>query len=62
MIDAEARTIIRTLRDVLMSARAHVEAAEEHYRDLLLDDSRASAAEALDRLDDAVVAADEVLS
>lgn len=62
MTTDDAKPIIRTLRDVLADARAHVEVAEVHFRGLLLESRAEDAAEVLERLDGAIAEADEVLS
>lgn len=62
MIDDDAKAIIRTARDVLQDVREHVVAAESYYDARLLENDAKDAAEVLERVDAAIVEADEVLS
>lgn len=62
---AERDTLAAALRELnnqAIAARSHVEAAVEHYTDLLLDDKRADANDVLVALDSAVADAGELLA
>lgn len=62
MIDNETKTLIRTLRDALYAARDVVSVAECEYDERGIVDLAREASDLLDRVDAAIVEADEVLS
>lgn len=61
-MDADAKAIIRTLRDELLEARPYVEAVTDKYDALLLGQKHEKATATLERVDAALVEADEVLT
>jgi hypothetical protein len=61
MIDDDTYAIIVNAREALLAARPHVEEAQGWYESLLLAPKAQDAGEVLERIDLAILDADEVL-
>jgi hypothetical protein len=62
VIDDDAKTIIRTLRDALLDVRGYVAERDEAFRAALLEGPAERSGELLERVDGAIAEAHEVLS